>query len=102
MTTFEKLTDSELEKAAFILKTIAHPTRLAIIDLLSKKGSLTVTEICDELGLEQSLASHNLSAMKVKGILSSERKGKKVIYSLKLTEVIQVLACIEHCDLSRF
>lgn len=93
---------NELEKAAFILKTIAHPTRLAIIDLLSKEGKQTVSEICNKLNLEQSLASHHLSVMKLKGVLLSEREGKNVYYSLKLTEVTQVMSCIEHCDLSRF
>lgn len=102
MTTTFDYNPLELEKAAFILKTIAHPTRLAIIDLLSKKGEQTVSNICSQLELEQSLASHHLSVMKMKGILSSEREGKKVIYSLKLTEVTQVMHCIEHCDLTRF
>jgi ArsR family transcriptional regulator len=93
---------NELEKAAFILKTIAHPTRLAIIDLLSKMGRQPVSAICKQLGLEQSLASHHLSVMKLKGVLSSERDGKNVFYTLKLKEVTQVMQCIEHCDLSRF
>lgn len=99
--TFEFNPD-ELEKAAFILKTIAHPTRLAIIDLLSKNGKQSVSEICNKLGLEQSLASHHLSVMKLKGVLLSEREGKNVCYSLKLIEVTQVMRCIEHCDLTRF
>lgn len=99
--TFE-FNPNELEKAAFILKTIAHPTRLAIIDLLSKRGKQPVSEICRQLDLEQSLASHHLSVMKLKGVLSSERAGKKVYYALKLKEVTQVMQCIEHCDLSRF
>ena len=93
---------NELEKAAFILKTIAHPTRLAIIDLLAKLGKQPVSEICRQLSLEQSLASHHLAVMKHKGVLSSEREGKNVYYTLKLTEVTQVMQCIEHCDLTRF
>lgn len=92
----------EMEKAAFILKSIAHPSRLAIIDILSKQPWQAVSEISDKLDMEQSLTSHHLNIMKVKGVLESKREGKSIRYKLKLTEVTQVLSCIEHCDLSRF
>ena len=97
-----KIEQDELEKAAFILKSIAHPTRLAIIKILSEHGLLAVSEISETLKLEQSLTSHHLNIMKTKGVLESKRDGKSIKYKLKLTEVTQVLTCIEHCDLSRF
>lgn len=92
----------ELEKAAFILKSIAHPSRLAIIKILSENELLAVSEISEALNLEQSLTSHHLNIMKTKGVLESKRDGKSIKYKLKLSEVTQVLSCIEHCDLSRF
>ena len=97
-----ELDDQDLEKAAFILKSIAHPSRLAIIKILAEKEFMAVSEISEALGLEQSLTSHHLSNMKTKGVLESKREGKSIKYKLKLTEVIQVLTCIEHCDMSRF
>ncbi len=90
----------ELEKAAFVLKTIAHPTRLAIIDYLSKEGRKKVSEICNDLKLEQSLTSHHLNTMKLKGVLGSAREGKNMYYFLKLHEVTQILSCIDNCKLS--
>lgn len=92
----------DLEKASFVLKAMAHPTRLVIVDLLSKVDQLSVTEICEALDLEQSLISHHLLIMKMKGILGSNRNGKNIYYYLKLKEVIQVINCIDHCDLSIF
>ena len=97
-----ELQKQEMEKAAFILKSIAHPSRLAIIDILSKQPWQAVSEISDKLEMEQSLTSHHLNIMKMKGVLESKRDGKSIKYKLKLTEVTQVLSCIEHCDLSRF
>ncbi len=90
----------ELEKAAFVLKTIAHPTRLAIIDYLSKEGRKKVSEICNDLKLEQSLTSHHLNTMKLKGVLGSAREGKNIFYYLKLLEVTQILSCIDNCKLT--
>ena len=92
----------EFEKAAFILKSIAHPSRLAIINILSRQEWLAVSKISAELGMEQSLTSHHLNIMKMKGVLESKRAGKNINYKLKLTEVKEVISCIEHCDLSRF
>jgi ArsR family transcriptional regulator len=102
MNTEIKIEQQELEKAAFILKSIAHPSRLAIIKILSERGLMAVSEISEALNLEQSLTSHHLNSMKTKGVLASKRDGKNIKYKLKLTEVTQVLMCIEHCNLSRF
>lgn len=96
----ELVNQNELEKAAFVLKTIAHPTRLAIIDYLGKEGRKKVSEICTDLGLEQSLASHHLNTMKLKSVLGSEREGKNMYYYLKLHEVTQILNCIDNCKLT--
>ena len=96
------LQQKELEKAAYILKSIAHPSRLAIIKILSQQEWYAVSEISEKLKMEQSLTSHHLSVMKMKGVLESRRDGKSIKYKLRLTEVTKVLSCIEHCDLSRF
>ncbi len=87
----------KLEKVAFILKTIAHPLRIGIVELLTHDDKLSVNEICKKLGSEQSLTSHHLSNMKFKGILGSNRDGKNVYYYLKLKEVTKVIACMENC-----
>ena len=89
----------KLEKVAFILKTIAHPLRLSIIDLLVKQGSLSVGQLCKQLGAEQSLTSHHLSVMREKGVLNTIREGKNVLYSINLMEVVQVIKCVENCEI---
>jgi DNA-binding transcriptional ArsR family regulator len=88
----------KLEKAAFILKTVAHPTRLAVVDLLNFNARLSVNDIGEILKVEQSLLSHHLTTMKLKGILRSEKEGQNVFYSLKEHDVTKLIACIEHCD----
>ncbi|WP_246285506.1 ArsR/SmtB family transcription factor [Hymenobacter lapidiphilus] len=87
----------KMEKVAFILKTTAHPTRIAIVQLLAQQESLSVTEISEKLHVEQSLLSHHLTGMKLKGILSSTREGKSIFYSLKMREVVDVIQCLASC-----
>ncbi len=92
-----KLTKNKLEKAAYILKTIAHPTRLSIIHLLEENDRLSVNELCSVLGCEQSLVSHHLSNMRIKGLLKSEREGINIYFSLKEKELAKIVSVIEHC-----
>ncbi|RKD19629.1 transcriptional regulator [Pelobium manganitolerans] len=92
------LSQEKLEKAAFILKTVAHPLRLSIIDLLASEGPKSVNQIGEFLGCEQSLLSHHLANMKIKGLLKAEKKGVQVFYSLKETDLVKLLDCMENCN----
>lgn len=93
------ITDIEkLEKVSFILKTIAHPLRIGIIEILVNNEKMCVNDICNFLGSEQSLTSHHLSNMKLAGILGSERDGKNINYFLKLKEVVDVIKCMNKCE----
>lgn len=89
----------KLEKVAYILKTIGHPVRLKIISLLAENNRLSVNEIGEKCEIEQSLVSHHLNNMKLKGILQSEREGKSIFYSVKLDEVLHVIDCMSKCSI---
>ena len=89
----------KVEKVAFILKAIGNPLRIGIIDALRVNEELTVNQISTRLEAEQSLVSHNLLNMKLKGILESRREGKNIYYRLKLKEVLKVIECMENCDM---
>lgn len=92
-----KINKKKFEKAAYILKAVAHPTRLAIIQLLEQEDGLSVNEICEALDCEQSLISHHLINMKLRGILQSSKDGLNMYYSLNEHDVVKILACIENC-----
>lgn len=92
------LEQETLEKVAFVLKTIAHPLRIGIVDLLHRHEEQNVNQICGALNSEQSLTSHHLQNMKLKGILGSRREGKNIFYHLKVKEVTSVISCIEKCE----
>lgn len=97
-TIIENTEAEKLERVAFILKTVAHPMRLAIIQLLDKNAELSVSDICEGLGnSEQSLTSHHLSKMKDKGILAVRRDGRSMMYSLKERDVTLLINCLENC-----
>ncbi len=89
-----RIDKKKLEKAAYVLKCLAHPMRISIIDLLEQRNRLTVTQLQEVLKIEQSLLSHHLINMRDKGIVSTHREGKYIYYSLTdttLTEIIDLI-----------
>ena len=87
----------DLERAAGILKAMAHPVRISILNALESGNSLTVTEIHSILGIEQSAASHHLGIMKEKGVLVSRREGKNIYYSLRNEKLKDMLFFLSYC-----
>lgn len=93
----KNLTPDHLEKAANMLKAIAHPMRIAILSYLEEGKKLTVTEIHELLQIEQSTTSHHLGILKDKGVLSSKRDGKNTYYFLKHNNLRQIVECVSEC-----
>jgi len=76
-----------------VLKAMAHPTRLEIMQILTA-GTLCVCEIVEITGGEYSNISRHLSKLARVGILESEKKGTNIYYSLACPCVINFLSCI--------
>ncbi len=88
---------AKIERIADVLKAIAHPLRLGIVQLLDQYSRLSVTELCDMLQSEQSLMSHHLQTMRQKGILQVKREGRSMYYSLRQLDVSRLIECVENC-----
>jgi ArsR family transcriptional regulator len=80
-----------------VLKAVAHPVRLQIIELLEKK-EMCVGDIAEALGGKQAITSQQLNMMKDRGVLECRRDGAKVYYRIGNKSVIKLLDCIyDHC-----
>lgn len=88
-----------LSKIARILKAIAHPVKLSIVELLGDGRPRCVSEIQETLDVEQSLLSHYLIKMKDKGILVSRREGKRSFYELADRQILQIFDCMGSCSI---
>ncbi len=87
--------------AADVLKAVAHPIRLQIVEAL-EVGEMSVGEIVEALGEKQAITSQQLNIMKDKGILTSRREGARVFYRIENENVIRVLGCVyNHCQRKR-
>jgi DNA-binding transcriptional ArsR family regulator len=86
-----------LEKVAGMLRAMAHPIRIAIVNYLGDGKRRTVTEIHKKLGIEQSAASHHLVILRDRGVLSCRREGKNIFYSLKHDKLKNILESAGEC-----
>jgi len=91
------ISSERLEDAATMLKAMAHPMRVAILNILSDGKRLTVSEIHQTLEIEQSTTSHHLGILKDKGVLKSERQGKNSFYFLKNKNLEHIVECLNKC-----
>jgi len=85
---------AKYEARADIIKSMAHPTRLMLVDLLSKREHC-VCELTAKIGVDISTISKHLSILKNAGIVSDDKRGLMVFYSLKAPCVLNFLGCIE-------
>ena len=83
------------QRRAEILKALAHPSRLLMVDVLHDRGELCVCELEKVVGSDQSTVSKHLSILKQSGIIDQRRDGKNSIYRLTRPCVMSFFECIE-------
>jgi len=88
-------TQARYEARAKIIKAMAHPTRLFIVDELSKCEQKCVCELTEMIGADMSTVSKHLALLKAAGIVDDRKQGSMVFYRLRVTCVTNFLECVE-------
>ena len=86
--------DCSETRRADILKAVAHPTRIAILEIL-RPGEECVCRICPELEGSQPNTSKHLATMKAAGILASRQEGTMTFYRVVDTRVYEILELVD-------
>jgi len=90
-----KLTKLEsLGDAAECLRTMAHPHRLRMVQMLLQ-GDFSVGELAEACGLPSAMASDHLRLMQRCGFLTSDKDGRQVFYRVAEPHLKKILGCIE-------
>ena len=90
----DRKTKARFQARADILKALAHPTRLFMVDELSK-GERCVCELTEMVGADVSTVSKHLAVLKNVGVVEDDKRGTKVFYSLRVPCVLEFLSCVE-------
>jgi DNA-binding transcriptional ArsR family regulator len=95
-TEMSKLIDLEdLQGAAECLRTLAHPVRLRMVQLMLR-GELTVGELAAACKIPSHMASEHLRMMQHCGLLARRQDGRRIYYQVSEPTVARLMDCIEH------
>jgi ArsR family transcriptional regulator len=87
-------TKAKFEARAQVIKALAHPTRLFIVDELSR-NERCVCELTEMIGADVSTVSKHLSVLKSAGIVEDEKRGLQVWYRLRVPCILNFFSCVE-------
>lgn len=82
------------EVRAKVLKALAHPSRLFIVEEL-EKGERCVCELTEMIGADISTVSKHLSVLKQAGLIIDDKRGNQVFYQLRVPCILNFFGCIE-------
>jgi DNA-binding transcriptional ArsR family regulator len=85
---------ARFEARAAVIKAMAHPTRLFIVDELSH-GERCVCELTEMIGADMSTVSRHLALLKGAGIVEDEKRGAQVFYKLRMPCILNFFQCVE-------
>ena len=90
-----------LETAATIMRAIAHPLRLRILEILEAEDEANVTALCLATGAPQPAVSQQLARLRREGVLAADRRGNEMHYRVARPAVLGVLDCIRKMGRNR-
>jgi len=90
----DKKTEARLEARAAIIKAMAHPARLFVVEELSR-GERCVSDLTEMIGADVSTVSRHLSVLRNAGIVTHRREGAQVFYALRCPCVLDFFSCVE-------
>ena len=88
-------TQAKYEARAKIVKALAHPTRLFVVDQLAGDQQRCVCELTEMIGADMSTVSRHLSVLKEAGIVEDEKRGSQVYYRLRIKCATSFFECVE-------
>lgn len=83
-----------MEARAGVMKALAHPSRLFIVDELAR-GERCVCELTAMIGDDVSTVSKHLAVLKRAGVVLDERRGQQVFYRLRVPCILNFFGCVE-------
>ena len=89
-----QLRRKHLEARAKVLKALAHPSRLFIVEELEKEERC-VCDLTEMIGADVSTISKHLSVLKQAGIVTDDKRGNQVFYRLRVPCILNFFGCVE-------
>ena len=89
------INNEKLQISSEILRALAHPLRMRILEFIDNHKTINVNKIYNTLKLEQSITSQHLRILRLAGIVITSREGKFIHYSIDYSKVNKVLKSVD-------
>lgn len=77
-----KFNQEKLDYSVELMKALAHPLRLQILEFIDTQGTINVNKIYNTLKIEQSITSQHLRILRLAGVVNAQRDGKFIKYHI--------------------
>jgi ArsR family transcriptional regulator len=84
----------KLKESSEILRALAHPLRMKILQFIDQNDVINVNKIYNTLKLEQSITSQHLRILRVAGLVATEREGKFIHYKVDYDRIANTVNAI--------
>lgn len=91
-----KINDENLQISSEVLRALAHPLRMSILEFVDKHKTINVNKIYNTLKLEQSITSQHLRILRTAGVVDTRRDGKFIYYTINYPRIAQVVKGINN------
>ncbi len=89
------INDDQLQESSEVLRALAHPLRMKILEFIDKHKTINVNKIYNSMKLEQSITSQHLKILRTTDIVTTERDGKFIHYSVNYPKLTSVLKAVD-------
>ena len=90
------ISDDKLQVSSNILRALAHPLRMKILEFIDQNDQINVNKIYNTLKLEQSITSQHLRILRLAGLVQTRRDGKFIHYSLDYDKLANAVDAIDN------
>lgn len=89
------INNEQLQISSEVLRALAHPLRMKILEFIDRNDKINVNKIYNTLNLEQSITSQHLRILRLAGLVKTHRDGKFIYYSIDYDKVGGSIGAIE-------
>ncbi len=89
------INSEKLQLSSEILRALAHPLRMKILEFIDKNETINVNKIYNTLKLEQSITSQHLKILRLAGLVITSREGKFIHYSINYEKMENAMTAIK-------
>lgn len=90
-----RFSSDKLDYSCTLMRALAHPLRLKILEYIDQKGETSVNKIYHKLQIEQSITSQHLKILRLAGVVNGRRDGKKVFYTINYNIVTKASKAVD-------